>query len=129
MPDTAQNDDEIRFLYQIISAATTVHTRLGQSQPEADYIEELAAELNQHGIFAEPHSPVLSEQEQANEGIYGLGLFVEQIVLVAITVSEQTLSDAALAQMRAALHHAGTDVGLFFNFGRRRLEHQRIRLD
>jgi GxxExxY protein len=59
-------------------------------------------------------------------GIFYLDLLVEGQVVVEIKAFAHLLTNDEIAQMLNYLKATGLQVGLLFNFGRRKLEHRRV---
>lgn len=120
--DSTGND----LTYRIIGAAMTVHNAIGFGYKEEIYEQALQVELNRLNIAVQTQypAPVLYEGEQV--GLFYLDLFVEDRVVVEIKSFPHLLTNDEIAQVINYLKATGTQVGLLFNFGRRKLEYRRI---
>ncbi len=70
--------------------------------------------------------PVEVRHAGAAVALFYLDLFVEQQVIVEVKAFSHQLTNDERAQVINYLKATGASVGLLFNFGRRRLEYQRI---
>ena len=112
--------------YRIIGAAMNVHNQLGPGYKEEVYERALAAELRQQMIAARQQHPVDVWHAGAPVALFYLDLFVEETVVVEIKALSNQLTNDERAQVVNYLKAVEAPVGLLFNFGRRRLEYQRI---
>jgi GxxExxY protein len=120
--DSTGND----LTYRIIGAAMQVHNRLGMGYKEEVYEKALEVELNQQEISVVRQYPVSVEYEQQPVAVFYLDLFVDGQVVVDVKAFSHQLTNDERAQVINYLKATAAPVGLLFNFGRRRLEYQRI---
>lgn len=112
--------------YRIIGAAMTVHNRIGPGFKEEVYERALAAELRQRDIPAQNQYAVEVWDRDVPVALFYLDLFVESQVVVEVKAFAHQLTNDERAQVINYLKATRAPVGLLFNFGRRRLEYQRI---
>ncbi len=120
--DNTGND----LTYRIIGAAMQVHNNLGMGYKEEVYETALEAELNARGISVTRQYPVPVEYDQQQVALFYLDLLVEGNVVVEVKAFSHQLTNDERAQVINYLKATGADVGLLFNFGRRKLEYKRI---
>ena len=120
--DATGND----LTYRIIGAAMAVHNTLGLGYKEEVYERALSVELDQRGIPAQRQFPVEVWHENVPVALFYLDLWVDEQVVVEIKALSHQLTNDERAQVINYLKATGAAVGLLFNFGRRRLEYQRI---
>ncbi|MEJ2600621.1 MAG: GxxExxY protein [Anaerolineales bacterium] len=120
--DTTGND----LTYRIIGAAMQVHNALGPGYKEEIYEKALFAELQDKNIPVQCQYPVEVWNNQAIVGLFYLDLWVDDTVVVEIKAFSHQLTNDELAQVINYLKATGAQVGLLFNFGRRRLEYRRV---
>jgi GxxExxY protein len=120
--DATGND----LTYRIIGAAMAVHNELGQGFKEEIYEKALAVELQRLNIAATSQFPVTVEHAGEPVGLFYLDLMVEDKIVVELKAFSHQLTNDELAQMINYLKAAGAEVGLLFNFGRRKLEYRRV---
>jgi GxxExxY protein len=112
--------------YRVIGAAMAVHNAIGVGYKEEVYEQALFAELSQRGIAVSRQYPVEIIHADMPVALFYLDLFVEQIVVVEIKALSHQLTNDERAQVLNYLKATAAPVGLLFNFGRRRLQYQRI---
>ncbi len=120
--DSTGND----LTYRIIGAAMAVHNAIGPGYKEEVYERDLFADLQQHGIAARRQHPVDVWHADQRVALFYLDLFVEQQIVVEVKAFAHQLTNDERAQVINYLKATQAPVGLLFNFGRRRLEYQRI---
>ena len=125
MPDLVQDPTGNDLTYRIIGAAMAVHNALGSGYKEEVYEKALEAELRQREMEVQRQFAVNVYHTDAHVALFYLDLLVEGCVVVEVAFSHQ-LTDDELAQVINYLKAAIAPVGLFFNFGRRRLEYRRV---
>jgi GxxExxY protein len=112
--------------YRIIGAAMRVHNRLGPGLREKMYQRALTAEMRADGL------QVIEEYRvDVYDGDVWIGVtfpdhWVENKVVVEVEAFPHFLTKAEVAQTIGFLAATGSPVGLLINFGRRRLDYQRI---
>jgi len=115
-----------QLTYNIIGAAMDVHNVLGPGLKEEVYEKALEVELNQRDIVVQRQYPVPVEYEGEQIALFYLDLFVEDQVVVEVKALGHQLTNDELAQVINYLTATGAQVGLLFNFGRRKLEYKRV---
>ena len=126
MPGLVQDATNNDLTYRIIGAAMSVHNALGSGYKEEVYERALAVELKRQEIGVESQYPVEVHYDGAPVALFYLDLFVETTVVVEIKAFSHQLTDDERAQVINYLKATGAPIGLLFNFGRRKLEYQRI---
>ncbi len=112
--------------YRIIGCAMRVHTRLGPGLKEVHYQRALTAEMDKDGLLVYEEYPVEIYDGDEFVGWVSLDHFVENCIVVEDKAFAHMLTDEEVAQVITYLAATRQHVGLLFNFGRRRLEYQRI---
>jgi GxxExxY protein len=112
--------------YRIIGAAMRVHNRLGPGLREKMYQRALTAEMIADGL-----SVIEEYRVDVYDGNVWIGVtfpdhWVENQVVVEVEAFPHFLTKAEVAQTIGFLAATGSPVGLLINFGRRRLDYQRI---
>jgi GxxExxY protein len=120
--DSTGND----LTYRIIGAAMAVHNALGPGYKEEVYERALKVELDARGIPTQRQFEVPVTHEGVPVAAFYLDLLVENQVVVEAKAFSHQLTDDEVAQVVNYLKATGLSVGLLFNFGRRKLEWQRI---
>ena len=115
-----------QLTYNIIGAAMDVHNVLGPGLKEEVYEKALEVELNQRDIVVQRQYPVPVEYEGEQVALFYLDLFVEDQIVVEVKALGHQLTNDELAQVINYLTATGAQVGLLFNFGRRKLEYKRV---
>ncbi|MBI4672374.1 MAG: GxxExxY protein [Chloroflexi bacterium] len=114
--------------YRIIGCAMRVHNRLGPGLREKMYQRALTAEMRADGM------EVIEEYRiDVYDGDVWIGTtypdhWVENKVVVEVEAFSHFLTKTEIAQTIGFLAAANTPVGLLINFGRKRLDYQRILL-
>lgn len=111
---------------RILSAARSVHQYLGPGYPEETYRKAIVNELRRQHLEVQRLFPVDVWQSAELAELYFLDLFVEWQVIVEIKATRGPLIDEIYENMMAYLDAAEAPLGLLLNFGRRRLEYERI---
>jgi GxxExxY protein len=112
--------------YDTIGAAMRIHSRLGPGLKEKHYQRDLIAEIQQAGRQAEAEYFVEIWDGEVWLGRLYLDVLVEGVVVVECKAFSHLLTKEEVAQVICYLAATGLRVGLLFNFGRKRLEYQRI---
>ena len=120
--DTTGND----LTYRIIGAAMTVHNKIGPGFKEEIYERALKNELINQEMEVVDQFPVPVEVDGEQVGLFYLDLLVEGLVVVEIKAFAHQLTNDEIAQVLNYLKATELQVGLLFNFGRRKLEYRRI---
>jgi GxxExxY protein len=112
--------------YAINGAAMAVHNILGPGYKEEVYERALAVELERHSLAVESQHPVEVVHAGVPIGLFYLDLLVEGLVVVEVKALSHQLTNDERSQVINYLKATGLPIGLLLNFGRRRLEYQRI---
>lgn len=120
--DVTNND----LTYRMIGAAMEVHNQLGPGYKEAVYEKALLVELLKRGMAARSQAPITVFYNAQQVGLFYLDILVEEQVVVEIKAFAHSLTGDELAQIINYLKAGGYQVGLLFNFGRRKLEYRRV---
>ena len=120
--DSTGND----LTFKLIGLAMAVHNEIGYGFKEEVYEKALEVKLNNAGIEPNRQYEVFVDYEGERVATFYLDLFPNQQVVVEIKAFSHQLTNDELAQMINYLKATGAPVGLLFNFGRRRLEYQRV---
>jgi GxxExxY protein len=112
--------------YKVIGAAMRIHTRLGPGLKERHYQHALSKELQSSGLTASEEHPVEIFDCDRWLGRLYLDLLVENCVVVETKAFSHLLTKQEEAQVVCYLAATGAKVGLLLNFGRCRLDYQRI---
>lgn len=112
--------------YQVIGCAMRVHNKLGPGLKEAAYQKALSLELEKADLSFEAERPVEVFLDGASVGLLYIDHLVESQVVVEEKALSHLLTREEVAQVITYLCATGLKVGLLINFGRRRLEYNRI---
>ena len=115
-----------QLTYKIIGAEMNVHNVLGPGLKEEVYEKALEVELNKRDIVVQRQYAVPVEYDGEQVAIFYLDLFVDDQVVVEVKALSHQLTNDELAQVINYLTATGAQVGLLFNFGRRKLEFRRV---
>jgi len=120
--DSTGND----LTYKLIGLATEIHNELGHGFKEEVYEKAMEVKLNHAGVEPNRQYEVFVDFEGERVATFYLDLFPNQQVVVEIKAFSHQLTSDELAQVINYLKATGAPVALLFNFGRRRLEYQRV---
>ena len=120
--DATGND----LTYRIIGAAMSIHNKIGPGFKEEIYERALKNELINHEMETVYQFPVPVEVDGEQIGLFYLDLLVEELVVVEIKAFAHQLTNDEIAQVLNYLKATELQVGLLFNFDRRKLEYRRI---
>ncbi len=120
--DSTGND----LTYRLIGLAMEVHNEIGYGFKEEVYEKALEVKLNHANIEPNRQYEVFVDFEGERVATFYLDLFPEKQVVVEVKAFSHQLTNDELAQVINYLKATGAEVGLLFNFGRRRLEYRRI---
>lgn len=114
--------------YRIIGAAMRVHNRMGPGYRERHYQRAMTAEMRATGLTAIEEYPFELYLDDSWIGRIYLDHLVDDVdvVVVELKAVAHLLTDDERAQVITYLAATDRKVGLLFNFGRRRLEYERI---
>ena len=124
------NANEEKILYQalsykIVGLAMKVHTKLGPGFLEKVYENALMVLFRREGIQAAQQVPMKVYFEGEEVGFYVADILVETKVILELKVAEN-LSEAHKAQTLNYLKATGLRLALVLNFGKTRLQYERI---
>lgn len=111
----------------IIGAAMEVSRVLGHGFLETVYRKALVHELNVRGFLVEEERPFAVRYKNLQVGDYYCDILVNQKVVVELKAVDQ-LTSSHIGQVLNYLRASGLKVGLLFNFGRPKLQFQRVLL-
>lgn len=120
--DATGND----LTYKIIGLAMAVHNEIGYGFKEEVYEKAFEVKLNHAGIEPNRQYEVHVEYEGETAATFFLDLFPNLQVVVEVKAFSHQLTNDELAQVINYLKATGAQVGLLFNFGRRKLEYRRV---
>jgi GxxExxY protein len=120
--------EENKITYEIIGAASKVHTKLGPGLLESVYEHALAFELRKSGplVRCQVGIPVYYEEEKFEIG-FRLDILVDDLVIVEIK-SVDTLIDIHHKQLLTYLKLSEKRIGLLINFNSPRLKESIVRI-
>ena len=90
------------------------------------YEKAFEVKLNHANIEPNQQYEVFVDFEGERVATFYLDLFPEKQVVVEVKAFSHQLTNDELAQVINYLKATGAEVGLLFNFGRRRLEYRRV---
>ena len=109
----------------IIGAAFEVHTQLGYGFLERVYHRALQVELLRRGFRVELEKRITVRYKDVVVGEYDADLLVEDVVRVEVKIAPQ-YDKRDEAQLLNELKATGLKVGLLINFGRNKVEYERL---
>jgi GxxExxY protein len=109
----------------VIGAAFEVSNTLGHGFIEGVYRKALVHELSIRGLSVGEEVPFDVVYKEATLGRYFCDLLVEKTVAIELKAIDR-LNSTHLGQLLNYLKASGLKVGLLLNFGRPRLEYQRV---
>jgi GxxExxY protein len=112
--------------YQIIGGAMRVHGRLGPGLKEEHYQRALAIELREIGLSVSEEYYVEVHDNDRWLGRLYLDLLIEENVIAEIKSFPHLITNEEIAQVICYLAATGYKVALLLNFGRKRLQYNRI---
>jgi len=111
--------------YKIVGLAMQVHTELGYGFLEKVYENALMISLRENEIKAEQQIPIKVYFHGQIVGEYITDILVEDIIILELK-SQPNISDIHKSQTINYLKATGLKLGLLLNFGKRRLESERL---
>ncbi len=111
--------------YQIMAAVFEVHNVLGYGFLEKVYERALLKELRLRGIPAEAQKEIRIYYKNDEIGTYCPDIIVNNEILLELK-SVEGLTNTHKAQVLNYLKATGLKLGLLINFGRERVEHERL---
>ncbi len=121
MPDVIYKD----LSYKIMSAVFEVHNILGVGFLEKVYENALLKELTLRGLRVEVQKEIKIFYKEGAVGLYFADLVVNGEILLEIKAVDN-LSNLHKAQVLNYLKATGLKLGLLINFGKERVEYQRL---
>ena len=112
--------------YCMIGAAMRVHNKMGPGYRERHYQRAMTAGMRAVGLTAIEEYPFDLYLDDNWIGRIYLDHLVDDVVVVELKAVTHLLTDDERAQVITYLAATDRKVGLLFNFGRRRLEYERI---
>lgn len=112
--------------YKIIGCAMNIHNRLGPGLRERMYQRALTAEMMSAGLTVQEEYRIDVYDGDVWIGATFPDHWVENKVVVEVEAFPHFLTKAEVAQTIGFLAASGAPVGLLINFGRKRLDYQRI---
>jgi GxxExxY protein len=109
----------------IIGAAFEVYNVLGYGFLEKVYQLAMQVELQSRGFKADIESKIVVRYKGFNVGLYSADLWVNDCVIVELKVAKSYMSDDE-PQLLNELKATGVKVGLLINFGRTKVEFNRM---
>ncbi|MDQ3062084.1 MAG: GxxExxY protein [Acidobacteriota bacterium] len=111
--------------YKIVGLAMQVHTELGYGFLEKVCENALMISLRENEIKAEQQIPIKVYFHGQIVGEYITDILVEDIIILELK-SQPNISDIHKSQTINYLKATGLKLGLLLNFGKRRLESERL---
>jgi GxxExxY protein len=111
--------------YKLIGLSMQVHTALGYGFLEKVYENALMVMLRNNGIQAEQQAPIPVLFEGEKVGDYYADILVENKVVLELKAADG-IAGHHRAQLLNYFKATGFRVGVIFNFGGRKLEHERF---
>jgi GxxExxY protein len=111
--------------YKIIGLAMQVHTELGYGFLEKVYENSLMILLRENGVQSEAQVPVKVIFHGQIVGDYIADILVEDSIILELKAQEK-ISEAHKAQTLNYLKATGLKLAILINFGRKRLESERL---
>ena len=112
--------------YRIIGCAMRVQSRLGPGLREKHYQRALTAEMRKEGLSVSEEHEIKVYDGNVWIGNLYLDHLVQDCVVVEDKAFSHMLTEEEEAQVISYFGAAKLQVGLLFNFGRKRLQYQRI---
>ncbi|HVE58599.1 MAG TPA: GxxExxY protein [Pyrinomonadaceae bacterium] len=111
--------------YKIVGLAMQVHTELGYGFLEKVYENSLMILFRENGIKAEAQVPIKVLFHSQIVGDYIADILVEDSIILELKAQEK-ISEVHKAQTLNYLKATGLKLAILLNFGRRRLESERL---
>lgn len=121
-------EDKILFRelsYKVVGLAMQVHTELGYGFLEKVYENSLMILLRENGIEATQQMPIKVYFHKQIVGEYIADILVENQIILELK-SQTNISDIHKAQTLNYLKATGHKLALLLNFGKRKLEYERL---
>jgi GxxExxY protein len=110
---------------KIIGAAFEVYGELGYGFLESVYQKAMQVELQRLGLRAEIECPIKVKYRNVIVGEFRADLFVNEVVIVELKTAKNYNAEDE-PQLLNELKATGTKVGLLINFGRTKVEFERM---
>jgi GxxExxY protein len=111
--------------YKIVGPAMQVHSELGYGFLEKVYENALMNALTENGVRAEQQFPIKVYFHGQIVGEYIADILVEESIILELK-SQPNISDIHKSQTLNYLKATGLKLGLLLNFGKRKLEYERL---
>jgi GxxExxY protein len=111
--------------YKIVGLAMQVHSELGYGFLEKVYENALMIALTENGVKAEQQFPIKVYFHGQIVGEYIADILVEKSIILELK-SQPNISDIHKSQTLNYLKATGLKLGLLLNFGKRKLEYERL---
>lgn len=111
--------------YKITGLAMDVHSRLGGGFLEKVYENALMVLFRKNGMQAEQQTPIKVFFEGEEVGNYVADILVEEQIILELKVVDG-INDIHRAQTLNYLKATGLKLAIILNFGKRRLESERL---
>jgi len=111
--------------YRIVGLAMDVHNELGYGFLEKVYENALLILLNEKGINAKQQKSVAVYFHGKEVGKYTTDIVVEDKIILELK-STESIADAHRAQALNYLKATGMRLAIIINFGKKRLEYERL---
>ncbi|HVF10322.1 MAG TPA: GxxExxY protein [Abditibacteriaceae bacterium] len=111
--------------YQIVGAAFEVHNELGYGFLEKVYENALVVALRERALQAEQQVPITVRFHDSVVGVYVADILVEESIILELK-SAECIADIHRAQAINYLKATGLRLAVIINFGKCKLDYQRI---
>ena len=111
--------------YKIIGLAMEVHRKLGNGFLEKVYENALLLLLRREGIGAQQQAPIKVYFEGEIVGEYFADILVDDKIILELKTLKE-ITDVQMAQALNYLKATALRLAIIINFGKRRLEYERI---
>jgi GxxExxY protein len=111
--------------YKIVGLAMQVHSELGYGFLEKVYENALMIALTENSVRAEQQFPIKVYFHGQIVGEYIADILVEESIILELK-SQPNISDIHKSQTLNYLKATGLKLGLLLNFGKRKLEYERL---
>ena len=122
------NEKEIVYKelsYKIIGLAMEVHSKLGYGFLEKVYENAMILLFKREGINARKQAPIKVYFEGGVVGEYFVDILVEDKIILEIKALDKII-DVHIAQTLNYLKATGSQLAIILNFGKKKLEYERI---
>ncbi len=122
------NEKEIVYKdlsYKIVGLAMEVHSKLGYGFLEKVYENALMLLFRREGIKAEQQAAIKVHFEGEIVGEYFADILIEDKIILELKVLDK-ITDVHIAQALNYLKATGLQLAIIINFGKRKLEYERL---